>query len=133
MVKRWYVTATMRPDTPLAGPYATLRDAETACLARAAQETAIAALVARRLPGHYVPRQFETRVEAVHYIGAPARGPAPSQPARPAPILPPVVYAYTRTMLRTLCLALQLPGPPPHADRAAILAHIEHALEMLGW
>lgn len=134
MARAWFVTAACDAATPLDGPFASYDECARRCVARTDRMTVLAAFVAHRMPGYYVPHQFEVRYsEVLHYKG-PESAPPPTAPAprvAPSPTLPDVVYTYTRTDLLALCKGLEIRPPPSSADKAAIITHIEKQLRTL--
>lgn len=126
------MTSATDPDTPLDGPFASYEECGRRCLTRTDRGTVLAHFLARRLPAYYVPRQFEIReTEVLHYKWADEPPRAAPAPARTGPVLPDVVYTYTRAQLLTLCKGLELQPPSHTADRARIIEHMEKQLRAL--
>lgn len=133
--RAWFVTSATDSTTPLDGPFSTRDECEARCLLRTDRMTVLRSFVARRVPAYYVPHLFEVQLsEVLHYkrpqdaatsVSAPERG------ARVEPMLPAVVYGYTRGDLLVLCRSLELRAPPSSADKAAIIEHIEKQLRTL--
>lgn len=132
MARRWFVTAAYHPEIALDGPFERREDCEARCLTRTDRWTTLRAMASGRLPVMYLPRQFETRVETLHYIGAQTDAPTET-PARAVvgTALPPVVYTYSRSALLVLCRALELGSPPGGLDRSGILEYMENQLRAL--
>lgn len=129
----WWVVPLLRPDKRIAGPFETRDEAECACL-RACDPTEAARVLADgRWPAHYTVRPLEVEIEVQHYKGPVAAVvAAPITPVKLSSVkLPAIVYSYTRGALLLLCLALDLPAPPPASNREGILAHIEQELGKL--
>jgi hypothetical protein len=131
MVRCWYVVPVMRPDKRVAGPYANLADAETACIRYADRGTAVTDLAQGRMPARYTVRQFEVRIEAAHLYSHAAPPPPPPQAARQTNRLPFIVHTYSLTSLRVLCRALTLPLPTRWLDRREMIEYMECELDKL--
>lgn len=133
--RAWFVTSATDSTTPLDGPFSTRDECEARCLLRTDRMTVLRSFVARRVPAYYVPHLFEVQLsEVLHYKrpqDASTVAPPAPKAATTGPMLPAVVYSYTRSDLLVLCRSLELRAPPSSADKAAIIEHIEKQLRTL--